>query len=129
MVSLKIFRDCMNGEWDGTALQRSAVHLGVMLASLGVRLVCLGVILIIIVSCSLEAHVPTPTLVSSSHLPSFLSPYVSLPTVAGATGITYPLSLRNSFKFLCNNIRNSFRFLCNKFKKLQHYCNVLFIYQ
>jgi len=58
---------------DGTALQRSVVHLGVMLASLGMRLVCLGARLTIMVSCSLEAHVPPPALFSSSHPPSFLS--------------------------------------------------------
>jgi len=98
---------------DGTALQKSAVHLGVMLVSLGLRLVCLGARLTIMVSCSLEAHVPSPVLFSSSPSSSFLPPFF----------------LRNSFRFLCNKIRNSFRFLCNKLKKIQHYCNMLFIYQ
>jgi len=76
--------------------------------SLGVRLVCLGVSLTIMVSCSLEGLVPP------------LSPHQQWSywyvISAGAIGIAYPP-------------RNSFRFLCKKLKKLQHYCNVLFKYQ
>jgi len=52
----------------------------------------MGVILTIMVSCSLEVVVPPPALFSSSPPSSFLPPSSSLP-VAGATGITYPLPL------------------------------------
>ena len=56
--------------------------------SLCLRLVCLGVSLTIMVSCSLEAHVPPSALVSSSHLP-----YVSPPLVAGVTDKYVKLNL------------------------------------
>ena len=72
--------------------------------SLGMRLVCLGVSSTIMVSCSLEAHVSPPT-VELLICPISWSHWYNLPPI------------------------NSFRFLCNKLKKLQHYCNVLFIYQ
>jgi len=84
---------------------------GVMLVSLGLRLVCLSARLTIMVSCSLEAFVLSPALFSSSPPSSFLPP-LSSPPVVGATGIAYHIPFRNSF-----------RFLCNKLKKLQHYCN------
>jgi len=60
---------------DGTELQRSAVCLGVMLVSLGFKLVCLGARSTIMVSCSLESPLPSPTLFSSSPPSSFLPPY------------------------------------------------------
>jgi len=87
---------------------------GVMLVSFDLRLVCLGVILTIMVSCSLEAHVPSPTLVSSSHPPCFPSNC----GVAGVTGIAYPSLFLGFWE-----IRNCFRFLCIKLRRLQHYCN------
>jgi hypothetical protein len=61
--------------------------------------------------------------------PSVSPPTVKLLVCPISRNHWYSLPPRNSFRFLCNKIRNNFRFLCNKLKKLQHYCNVLFIYQ
>ena len=52
-----------------------------------------------------------------------LGPSVSPPTVKL---LVCPISWSHWYNL--PPLRNSFRLLCNKFKKFQHYCNVLFIY-